>query len=154
MTTATRTEVLEFCEKYGACSEGREWAQQYNTMAEAWDNCKNPDWMLWILDKLDGDKSDPRYRLLACRFIRETPLADGRRVWDLLTDKRSRNAVVVAERYVRGEATDEELAAARIAARDAAGAAAGVAAVVAAGVGILVYGRKQLFRSGKDRHRA
>jgi len=50
----------------------------------------------------------------ACKAIRETPLADGRKVWDLLTDE-GRRAVAVTERYAAGAATDEELAAARAA---------------------------------------
>jgi len=50
-----------------------------------------------------------------------------RQVWHLLTDERSRTAVVTAEKYARGEATQEELAAARDAAWDAAGAAGGAA---------------------------
>lgn len=46
-------------------------------------------------------------------------MADGRTVWDLLTDERSRNAVIVAEKYVNGEATEAAGAAARAAAREA-----------------------------------
>ena len=58
-------------------------------------------------------------RLWGCWCVRNTPISDCRTVWDLLTDPRSRNAVEVAERLARGEATREELAAAY-----AAGAAA------------------------------
>ena len=51
-------------------------------------------------------------RLWGCWCVRNTPISDCRAVWDLLTDPRSRNAVEVAERLARGEATREELAAA------------------------------------------
>jgi hypothetical protein len=55
-------------------------------------------------------------RLWACWCVR--------RVWNLLTDERSRRAVEVAEAYACGEASSEDL----IAAWDAAGAAVGAAA--------------------------
>jgi hypothetical protein len=48
-------------------------------------------------------------RLFACWCVRNTPLHDGRVVWDLLTDKRSQAAVEVADRYADGLATDDEL---------------------------------------------
>jgi hypothetical protein len=67
--------------------------------------------------------NDKNLRLFACWCVRK--------IWHLLTDERSRNAVVVAEKYANGLATQEELAAARDAAwaardvvRDAAWAAA------------------------------
>jgi hypothetical protein len=46
-----------------------------------------------------------------------------RQVEHLMTDQRSRDAIVVAERYANGEASDKELAAARAAARAAEAAA-------------------------------
>jgi len=67
-------------------------------------------------------------RLFACWCVRNTPLSDGRKVWDLLDDKRSREAVEVAERYAEGNATKEDLNAARTAAGNAAWNAAWAAA--------------------------
>ena len=72
--------------------------------------------------------TDKTARLFACWCVRETPLHDGRKIWVRLADERSRQAVIVAEKFANGEATAEELAAAWDAAWDAAGAAAGAAA--------------------------
>ena len=71
-----------------------------------------------------GMLDDRTLRLFACKCVRE--------VWHLLTDERSRKAVEVAELYAVGEATDEELGAARDAASAAASAAARAAASAAA----------------------
>ena len=64
--------------------------------------------------------NDRAAREFACWCVRNTPISKGRTVWDLLTDDRSKNAVVVAEKFAKGEATEAELAAARDAAWDAA----------------------------------
>ena len=72
-------------------------------------------------------------RSFACWCVRNTPLSDGRKVWDLLDDKRSREAVEVAERYAEGNATKEDLNAAWAAAGNAAWEAARNAAWEAAG---------------------
>jgi hypothetical protein len=100
-------------------------------MADVWDAMikqDRHDWLIWTATR-PGVFSDSTLRKLACRFVRETPLADGRKVWDLLTDERSRRVVEVAERYADGKATAQELAAAdaaaaRVAAYDVARAAA------------------------------
>jgi len=78
--------------------------------------------VLWMAD------ASSILRLIACECVRKTPFADGRTVWDLLTDPRSRAAVEVAERYAHGKATDGELASARAVAWDAARDAAWEAA--------------------------
>ena len=115
-----------------ACTDAKEWASTQPDIETAWKNCRRSDWMLWLLDATNYQ--DPKnYRLIACACVRETPLADGRKVWDLLTDQRSRNAVEVAERFAIGEATEQARAAAGAAAWDAAGAAAWDAAGDAAG---------------------
>ena len=110
----------DFCDKHNACANGRAFAIKSPTMADVWDHCSHLDWMLWILARLDKHLDDKTARLFACWCVRETPLADGRKVLDLLTDARSRNAVVVAERFANGEATPDELATAESAAWSAA----------------------------------
>ena len=110
---------IELLNKYDACRPAIGWLEDSNirSIQEAWDKCERPDWLLWLNEKFDLF-THKQMRLMACRFVRETPLADGRTVWDLLTDERSRNAVIVAERYAHGEASDTELTTARDAAWD------------------------------------
>jgi len=137
----------DFCDQHEACVNGRKWALTIgDDMAVVWDAMiteSRLDWLLWTATR-QGVFPSSTLRLLACRFARETPLEDGRTVWDLLTDPRSRAVIEIAERHARGKATDSELAAARsaawtavwdaaayvarVSARDAALAAAGTAA--------------------------
>ena len=144
MTTA------DFIREHHACRRGAEWALSISDdMADVWDAMIEQgklEWLIWTVSR-PGVFPDTALRKLACRFVRETPLADGRKVWDLLTDERSRKAVEVAELYADGKATKEELrvadaavcaavdvafAVARAATRDATRAAAYDAAYAAA----------------------
>ena len=108
----------EFCDLHHACGDGREFAIKFATMADVWDNCKRPDWLLWILDRLNMPLDRDR-RLFACWCAVCTPMADGRMTRALLTDPRSVEAVRVATRFALGLATEEQMAAARAAAWDA-----------------------------------
>jgi len=105
--------------KLRACEDARKWCKTVPDLEMAWETCKRLDWMLWALNRI-GYKNNKALRLYACACVRGTPLVDGRTVWDLLTDPRSREAVEVAERYANGQATYKELAAAWYAAFDAA----------------------------------
>ena len=129
----------DFLKKHGACKAGAKWALSIGEEMDAvWNAMVEQgkyDWLIWTATR-PGVFSDSILRKLACRFIRETPIADGRKVWDLLTDERSRKAVEVAELYADGNATDGELQAACNAAyaayaADAADAAADAAAYAA-----------------------
>lgn len=118
----------EFCDVTNACKEGRNFALKYATMAEVWDNCLRIDWLMWIANAINQRPDDRTLRLFAVWCARNTPLADGRKTGELLTDPRSVAVLDVAERYAEGFATGKELAAARDAARDAAWDAARAAA--------------------------
>jgi len=112
----------DFLRQHEACRDGAKWALSISEeMDDVWDAMIEQgkhNWLIWTATR-------PRVfpgsvlQKLPCRFIRETPLSDGRKVWDLLTDERSRRAVEVAELYADGKATKEELEAARAAARGA-----------------------------------
>ena len=125
----------DFLKKHGACKNGARWALSIGEeMDDVWDAMVEQgkhDWLIWTATR-PGVFSDSILRKLACRFVRETPLADGRKVWDLLTDERSRKAVEVAEAYADGNATDGELQAACNAAYAAYAADAAYAAYAAA----------------------
>ena len=77
---------------------------------------------LWCLQAVDGHDREIRLYAVWC----------ARQVQHLMTDKRSLDALDVAERYANGLATENELDIAGDAARGAAGAAEGDAARVAA----------------------
>ena len=115
----------------GACKDGVEFVRSCKTLSAAWEKCVRPEWMIWAIRKLLPKQDDEKFRLFACWCARNTPVANGRTTWDLLTDERSRRAIEVAEAFARGKATLEELAAAEAAAW-AAEAAAWAAAAAAA----------------------
>jgi len=55
-----RTELLtltpeEFCDATGAFAPLREFAKRYASMAEVWDECIIPDWLLWILGRIEAE---------------------------------------------------------------------------------------------------
>ena len=104
-----------------ACDDAIIWAKDYDTLQQAWDNCQRSDWMIWLINKMEWS-NDKDLRLMAVAFARQ--------VQHLMKDQRSINALDVAERYANGEATVDELTAARVAAR-AAGAEEAAAATAA-----------------------
>jgi len=74
---------------------------------------------LWCLRAVKGYEREKRLYAVRC----------ARAVQHLMTDKRSLDALDVAERFANGEATEQEMDAARAAAWDAARAAARAAAM-------------------------
>ena len=132
---------MKFREKLqalGACREALDWVGDRDG-ATAWRECKNSEWMMWLLGNCPIQITPQEWRLLACDFA-ETALAHIP-ADDSGTLATCEATIEVARRHAFGDASDEELAAARDAAwdaardaaRDAAGAAARDAARDAAG---------------------
>lgn len=116
-----RRDATTFAERLrvmNACSEAVEWCGD-RTLERAWNECERADWLMWL-----ASKHLPRSTvMLAACDCAETALRyvpEG--------EDRPRRAIEVARRYHRGEATGDELEAARAEARAAAREAGGSAA--------------------------
>ena len=106
--------INDFCDKHGACQDGREWAlANCVDMADAWQRL-DPEWLIWVATR-PGVLTDQELRLSAVFCARQAQ--------HLLTDQRSRDVIEVAEKFAKGEATREELDAAMAAGWDALAAA-------------------------------
>ena len=100
--------------KYSPCKEAMEFRSNYETSKEAWESCPRGDWMLWIAKKAGVDMLKlTTAKALCANTVRH-----------LMRDDRSKNAIDVALKFGKGEATREEL--------DAAAAYAAYAAYAAA----------------------
>lgn len=115
----------EFCDKYGACSSGRNYALTFETMAQVWDACERPDWLFWILEKHAPLEKEQSVRLA---------VAFAETVIHLVAEGENRpGAAIEAAKAWLANPTEENRAAARAAA-DAARAAASQADYAAAHV--------------------
>jgi hypothetical protein len=101
LMTNTATEVAAFMERHRACAKARPWAGRWSSLADAWDNCPVPDWLIWAR-KQAGFEDVQALRVWACWCVRQ--------VADLMTAPECTQALEVAERFVEGKATAEELA--------------------------------------------
>jgi hypothetical protein len=113
----------------GACEDATDWAKDYRTLGDAWQNCQRGDWMLWLVAQTLGKEqnSSGRKRLVfaACQCARlGLPYT---------TDARVLAAIEVIERWTIGQASIQGVSAAAAAyAADAAAAAAYATAAAAA----------------------
>ena len=123
--------TLNAIRKHGLCDPGWRKLLAYLNKTESDDeplsllmilDSNGLDDALWALRAVQGYDREKRLYAVWC----------ARQVEHLLTDQRSRDTLEVAERFARGRATREELAAARDAAWAAARAAAGSSASAAA----------------------
>ena len=114
-------QFAEYLKSIDACDPACKW-QEGKDLETVWNTCERGDWMIWLLVNSENEVTDRELRLIAVKCARQ--------VQHLMKDERSINALDVAERFANGEATQEELTAARdaaAAAGDAAWAAAGAA---------------------------
>ena len=96
------------------CGQAREWAEG-KSLDEAWKTCHRGDWMLWLAARY-GDVPLKTIVAIACDAV-EPALA-------FTTDPRPTQTIAVVRRWLKDEATIEEVRAAAYAAAYAADAAA------------------------------
>jgi hypothetical protein len=105
-----------------ACNQAREWAKG-KSLAEVWKTCHRGDWMLWLAARY-GDVPLKTIVAIACDAV-EPALA-------FTTDPLPTQTIAVVRRWLKDDATIEEVRAAANAAADAASYAASYAAAYAA----------------------
>jgi hypothetical protein len=82
-----------------ACQEAIDWAEQYDSLQEAWDACPRGDWMGWLLDRLEVNKKQ-KMKLYCMNMRLALPFTD---------DKRVRHTIEVIEAWVEGKATAKDI---------------------------------------------
>ena len=113
---------IAYLKKLNACEDAVEWAAEFTTLQKAWDVCERGDWMVWMIAKQSGDpesKSRKKLVLLLCGIVR--PVLK----FVPEDEKRPLIAIETMEKWVRGEASLQDV-------RDAASAAYAAYAVSAA----------------------
>ena len=108
-------DIKKWLRDHSACAEGYKWAiENCQAMQEIWDTAK-PEWLCWVALQ-DG--------VLTASELHEFGLWCAEQVRHLMVDPRSIVALEVKRKWIDGDATDDELAAARLAADSAADSAA------------------------------
>ena len=94
----------DYLRSLGACTEAREWAEPYATLAEAWVACERADWLLWYAGKRGVDRKILVRAACACArtVLPYVPVGEDR----------PRLAIEMAERWCDGLATLQEVSAA------------------------------------------
>ena len=101
---------MSILENIKGCKAAKKWVDSQKDHKTAWDICERGDWMLRIAEKSGID----------IRVLTRTKVECAKLVEHLMTDKRSINALRVAERFADGMSTIDELRAAAVAAAYAA----------------------------------
>jgi len=117
--TTDNIDLSALLTRLDACREGREWAAG-KTPEQAWAECPRGDWLLWLAGLLGIDRKVLVHATCACARLALPHVPTG--------ELRPLKSIEAAERWARGEATNEDVrAAAEAAAADAAAGAWGAA---------------------------
>ena len=96
--------IPELLELY-PCVEAVEWLEGYTDANIAWQECPRSDWFIWVLQRTN--QLTPMLNLAIQLMVLDTPLGDGRKVLDLITDERSLAFIELKKRRLAGEKVSE-----------------------------------------------
>ena len=113
---------MKLLDELNACQEAKQWAAG-KTLSQAWQECQRADWMLWLLGRSPINKKT--IATIAVEFAESC--AHNAKDYPAVAE-----CIAVVKRFLAGEATQDELLAARSAAWGAAELAAWAAAELAA----------------------
>lgn len=101
-----------FMRKHHAPEELTFWSEWHNDeMAETWEiliERKKVSWLMWIAMETGVFPAADSIKLL-CDVVNHTALCDGRVLFDLLVDDRSKRAICAALSYANGSISEGEL---------------------------------------------
>src|SRR5574340_201946 len=102
MSDTGTTPLHERLRSLRACNSAVEWAKGYTDPERAWNECERGDWLIWLAYKLGIDEKLITAAKCDCAepALKYVPAGEDR----------PRNAIEVARKWIRGEATDQELA--------------------------------------------
>jgi hypothetical protein len=124
----TDKEFMALLRELRACSEAVKWAKG-KSLSEVWEQCERGDWLLWLCGRMADKEGWPTRKevVLAACACAEPALK-----YVKAGEDRPRIAIETARKWVRGEATLEEVRTAAYAAAYAAAAYAAYAYAAAA----------------------
>lgn len=101
----------EFLRKHPISKEWQKWIRGHTDMSDVWDALVEKGPLSLMLDILacPGVFDIRELGKFACAVVRETPLSDGRFLFDLLEDNQLSKAFVIAEQFPDGKISDAEI---------------------------------------------
>jgi hypothetical protein len=108
----------ELLRKLSACSDAVEWAKG-KSLAEVWEQCDRADWLLWLCQRMVGEKGWPSHEeiVLVTRDIVESWLHFFEEKYP--DDQRPREAIEAARAWALCDPRDKDKKAAAAARRNA-----------------------------------
>jgi len=94
--------MMELLNKLNACQDAKLWAAG-KTLSQAWQECQRADWMLWLLGRSQIDKKT--IATIAVEFAEQCSV--NAKEYPAVAE-----CITTVKKYLSGQATQEELAAA------------------------------------------